>query len=74
MCNDKSPILPLRDLCQMCDGQPPEPKGDHSLISQNGSNYFLRIDPNTHTHTHIYIYNTMWVYMWVCVCIYIIHI
>ena len=48
MC-DKSPILPLRDLRQMCDGRPPEPKGDHSLVSQKGSNYFLRIDPNTTT-------------------------
>ena len=48
MCNDKSPILPLRDLRPMCDGRPPEPKGDHSLVSQKGSNYFLRIDPNTY--------------------------
>ena len=47
MCDDKSPVLPLRDLHQICDGQPPEPKGDHSLVSQKGSNYFLRIIPNT---------------------------
>ena len=46
MCDDKSPVLPLRDLHQMCDGRPPEPKGDHSIVSQKGSNYFLRIDPN----------------------------
>ena len=43
MCDDKSSVLPLRDLRQMSDGRPPEPKGDHSL---KGSNYFLRIDPN----------------------------
>ena len=43
----KSPVLPLRDLRPMCDGRPPEPKGDHSTVSQKGSNYFLRIDPNT---------------------------
>ncbi len=30
----------------MCHGRPPEPKGDHSLVSQKGSNYFLRIDPS----------------------------
>ena len=30
----------------MCDGRPPEPKDDHSLVSQKGSNYFIRIDPN----------------------------
>ena len=47
MCDDKSPVLPLRDLRPMCVGRPPEPKGDHSLVSQKGSNYFLRIDPNT---------------------------
>ena len=47
MCNDKSPVLPLRDLHQMCDGRPPKPKGDHSLVSQKRSNYFLRIDPNS---------------------------
>ena len=47
MCDDKSPVLPLRDLRQMCDGRPSEPKGDHSLVSKKGSNYFLRIDPNT---------------------------
>ena len=47
MCDDKSPILPLRNLRQMCDGRPPEPKGDHSLVNQKGSNYFLRIDPNS---------------------------
>ena len=46
MCDDKSPVLPLRDLRPTCDGRPPEPKGDHSLVSQKGSNYFLRIDPN----------------------------
>ena len=49
MCDDKSPILPLRDLRQMRDGRPSEPKGDHSLVSQKGSNYFLRIDPNRFT-------------------------
>ena len=42
MCDDKSPVLPLRDLRPVCDGKPPEPKGDHSLVSQKG-----RIDPNT---------------------------
>ena len=47
MCDDKSPVLSPRDLHQMCDGRPPEPKGDHSLVSQKGSNYFLRIDPNS---------------------------
>ena len=26
MCDDKSPVLPLRELRQMCDGRPPEPK------------------------------------------------
>ena len=46
MCGDMSPVLPLCDLRPMCDGRPPEPKGDHSLDSQKGSNYFLRIDPN----------------------------
>ena len=46
MCDDKSPVLPLRDLRPICDGRPPHPKGDHSLVSQKGSNYFLRIDPN----------------------------
>ena len=46
MCDDKPPVLPLRDLRQMCDGGPPEPKGDHSLVSQKRSNYFLRIDLN----------------------------
>ena len=40
------PVLPLRDLRPMCVGRPAEPKGDHSLVSQKGSNYFLRIDPN----------------------------
>ena len=45
MCDDKSPVLPFRDLHQMCDGRPSEPKGDHSLVSQKGSNYLLRIDP-----------------------------
>ena len=33
MC-DKSPVLPLRDLRPMCDGRPPEPKGDHSLVKR----------------------------------------
>ena len=47
MCDDKSPVLPLRDLRQMRYGRPPEPKGNHSLVSQKGSNYFLRIDLNT---------------------------
>ena len=47
--DDKSPIIPLRDIRPMCDGRPPEPKGDHSLVSQKGSNYFLRIAPNTNT-------------------------
>ena len=46
MCDDKSPVLLLRDFHQKCDDQPPKPKGDHSLVSQKGSNYFLRIDPN----------------------------
>ena len=46
MCDDKSPVLPLRDLRQMCDSRPPEPNGDYSLVIQKGSNYFLRIDPN----------------------------
>ena len=46
MCDDKSLILPLRDLHQMCYGRPPEPKGNLSLVSQKGSNFFLRIDPN----------------------------
>ena len=46
MYDDKSPVLPLRDLRPMCDGRPPEPKGNHSLVSQKGNNYFLRIDPN----------------------------
>ena len=41
MCDDKSPVLPLRDLRPMCNGRPPEPKGDHSLVSQKGSNYLL---------------------------------
>ena len=45
-CDDMSPVLPLRNLRQMYDGRPPEPKGDHSLVSQKGSNYFLRINPN----------------------------
>ena len=49
MCDDKSPVLPLRDLRQMSDGRPPKPKGDHSLVSQEGSNYFLRIDPHSYT-------------------------
>ena len=49
MCDDQSPVLPLRDdLHQMCDGRLPEPKGDHSLVSQKGSNYFLWVDPNTY--------------------------
>ena len=48
MCDDKSPILPLRDLRPMCDGWSPEPKGDHFLVSQKGSNYFLRTDPNNY--------------------------
>ena len=48
VCDDKSPVLPLHDLRSMCDGRPPEPKGDHSLVSQKGSNYFLRIDPNSY--------------------------
>ena len=26
---------------QMCDGRLPKPKGDHSVVSQKGSNYFL---------------------------------
>ena len=47
MCDDKSPDLPLHDLCQISDSRPLKPKGDHSLVSQKGSNYFLRIDPNT---------------------------
>ena len=46
MCDDKSPVLPLRNLRPMSDGRPLEPKGDHSQVSQKGSNYFLRIDPN----------------------------
>ena len=46
MCDDKSPFIPLRDLRPMCNGRPPEPYGDHSLVSQKGSNYFLRIDHN----------------------------
>ena len=47
MCNDKSPVLPLRDLHQMSHGRPPEPKGDHPLVCQKSINYFLRIDPNS---------------------------
>ncbi len=47
ICDDKSPVLPLRDISQMCDGRPPEPKGDHSQVSQKGSIYFLRIDSNS---------------------------
>ena len=47
MCDDKFPVLPLRDLRRMSDGRPPEPKGNHFLISQKGSNYFLRVDPNS---------------------------
>ena len=46
MCDDKSPVQPLRDLRPMCDGRLLEAKGDHSRVSQKGSNYFLRIDPN----------------------------
>ena len=46
MCDDKSPVLPLRDLRPMSDGRPRERKGDLSLVSQKGSNYFLWIDPN----------------------------
>ena len=46
VCDDKSPVLPFHDLRPMCEGRPPEPKGDHSLVSQKGNNYFLRIDPN----------------------------
>ena len=57
MCDDKSPVLPLRDLHQMCDGRPPKPKGDHSLVSQKGSNYFLRIDPNRNLYVNC-LYNT----------------
>ena len=41
MCDDKALVH------QECDGQPPKPKGDHSLVSQKGSNHFLRIDPNS---------------------------
>ena len=47
MCDDKALVLSLRDLHQKCDGRPPKPEVDHSLVSQKGSNYFLRIDPNT---------------------------
>ena len=50
MCDDKSPVLPLRDLRPMSDSRPPEPKGDHSLVSQKGGNFFLRIDPNRNLH------------------------
>ena len=49
MGDDKSLVLYLCDLHQKCDGRPPKPNGDHSLVSQKGSNYFLRIDPNTIT-------------------------
>ena len=62
MCDDKSPVLPLRDLRQMSDSRPPEPKGDHSVVSQKGGNYFLRIDTNSQLlHIslnlfHLYIY------------------
>ena len=47
MCNDKALVLSLRDLHQKCDGRPPKPKGDHSLVSQKESNYFLGIDSYT---------------------------
>ena len=47
MCDDMSPVLPLRDVRPVCNGRPTEPKGDHSLVSKKGSNYFLGIDPNT---------------------------
>ena len=47
MCDDKSPVLPVCDLHQKCDGRPRKSKGDHSLVSQKGSNYFLRSNPNT---------------------------
>ena len=48
---DKSPVLPLCNLRPMCDGRPPKPKGDHSVVSQKESNYFLRIDPNNNQET-----------------------
>ena len=46
MCDDKSLVLSLRDLHQKCHGRLRKPQDDHSLVSQKGSNYFLRIDPN----------------------------
>ena len=46
ICDDKALVLSLRDLHQKCDGRPPKPKGDLSLVSQKGSNYFLRTDSN----------------------------
>ena len=46
ICDDKSPVLPLRDLHKKCYGRPRKPKSEHTLVSQKGSNYFLRIDPN----------------------------
>ena len=74
MCDDKSPVLPLRDLRPMCIGRPPEPKGDHSQVSQKGSNYFLRIDPNvdslfmkqTHESTlwSYRIFGRCWLFIW----------
>ena len=54
MCDDKSPVLPLCDLYLMCDGRPRKPKGDPSLVSQKGSNYFLWIDPNTFKPCNLY--------------------
>ena len=41
MCDDKSPVLPLRDIRLVCDGRPPETKGDHSLVSQREVIIFL---------------------------------
>ena len=61
MCDDKSLLLPLRDLCPMCDGRPPEPKGDHSLVSQKGSNYFLRIGPDSGQGDPLGIMQEVWI-------------
>ena len=46
MCDDKSPVLPLRDLRQLCDGRSPEPKGDHSLVSQKGRKLIFKTKLN----------------------------
>ena len=69
MCNDKSLVLSLCDLHQKCDGRPHKPKSDHSLVSQKGSNYFLRIDPNRKSHPcmfNIYIFLCCFLRGFVC--------